>query len=824
MALALFLSASADYSAQPRHRVFAIGNKLMLEELATKRQKPFDMWVSRMANAMVNPEFTDKIIENLDDYLRYGVNALVLSIPGANVGQGKNELYPKHYNADGTLYLQSSVWTDLKRLMEETDRRGMVLMIQYWYFLRSDQVPDDEKALEVTRRVTQWLKDTKYQHYMLDVVNEVPHSGYGNRPIFITSDVIRVVDAVKSVDPNVLVGVSPTNQLICPSGWVGSPPRWVEADLIIGHNWVLDPLNLGAYKLTGPPKDPRSKPYINNEFWAQIDYEKDLRQNPRIPTRYSYGRWNQSTITTYIAELKKLRGYGGYGGIHSFYQQRIPYLPATNGPTTPVAVVGPDGTQPEASLGSGEPSLYWLYREIARMQKFGPLPNQRDFNDGFAPGIETDLGGAWKVDSGSLNQTTVDSSTYFARMVADDGDVEIAFDGRFLADPGASGRLGVQLGGAWVTDPAYRLLVARDQMTLDQVAGPLPAVNVPVGKQYQDQYRLRVHQGRLQVSVSANRVIDVPDTAPISGRNLLLVTRNATAAFDNVRVTPLRSVDFEDGKSGDWAPDQAASWKVATQGANKCWQATTPSAEIRRALLDQRLDDFDLEWTLDLTGAARTGLHFRAADLTKPQGTGYHLVIGRDGAVTLDRQDDVGPPTPLGTAKATTVNPASVVARVKIEGNRIAVSLDGKRLLDVQDPGPALDRGGVALVAHPGTTCIDDLHLAVGPSRFPIARFHPFTGPPLPKGFTVEFGDPDGILDLGYLSLQIDTGGQQFVDITFVLLPIFGVFGYSFTPDGRSLQLHLQATVPIVPFKWTLRAVARDLAGNTTVTDLKLNQ
>jgi hypothetical protein len=820
----LFLIASTESPAQPRHRVFNIGSRLMIEDLTTKRQKPFDMWVSRMANAMVNTEFTNKIIGNLDDYLRYGVNSLVVSIQGANIGKGKNELYPKHYNPDGTLHLQSSVWTNLKRLMEETDRRGMVLMIQYWYFLRADQVPDDEKALEVTRQVTRWLKDTKYRHYMLDVVNEVPHSGYGNRPIFTTADVLKVIDAVKSVDPDVLVGVSPTNQLICPSGWVGTPKRWVEADLVIGHNWVIDPLNQGAYKVTGPPKDPGSKPYINNEFWAQIDYEKDLRQNPRIPTRYSYGRYDQKTITTYLAELRKLRGYGGYGGIHSFYQQRIPYLPATNGPTAPVATVGPEGTQPEASLGTGEPSLHWLYREIARMQKLGPLPAYRDFNDGFAPGLETDLGGAWKVDSGGLNQTTVDSSTYFARMVADEGDVEIAFDGRFLSDPGASGRLGIQLGGAWVTDPAYRLLVARDRVVLDQVAGPLTARTAPAGKQQQDQYRLRVHQGRLTVSAGANRLIDVADPAPIQSRNLLLLSRNASAAFDNVRVTPLRSVDFEDGKSGDWTPEPAAAWKVVTRGTNRCWQATTPSAEIRRALLDQRLVDFSLAFTLDLTGTSRAGLHFRAADLTQAQGVGYHLEIARDGTVKLERQDAGAPRTPLGTAKAKTLDPASVVARVKVEGNRIAVSLDGNRLLDVVDPAPALDRGGVALVAHPGTTCVDDLHLAVGPNRFPIARFHPFTGSPLPRGFTIEFGDPDGILDLGYLSLQIDTGGQQFVDITFVLIPIFGVFGYRFTPDGRSLELHLQGAVPIGSLKWTLRAIARDHDGNTTVTDLKLNQ
>ena len=816
--LALFLVSVA--SAQPFHKITSEGNRFMLENLSTAKKKPFDMWVSRLANALVNTEFTDQIVANLDDYQRYGVNTFVVSLQGANLGQGKNGLYPRHYNTDGTLDLQSPLWTNLERLLRETDKRGMVLILQYWYSLRAYLVPDDGKALDATRRVTQWLKDRKYKHYILDVVNEVPHDAYGSRPIFITIDVLKVIDAVKSVNPDLLVGVSPTSQLMCLEGWLDNPRRWVESDIIIGHNQVLDPLLPGAYKFVAP-SNPGKKPYINNEFWAQINYEKDLRQNPRDENLYNFGRYDQNTVTTYLADLVKLRGYGGYGGIHSFHQQRIPYLPAQGGPTAPVALVGPEGTQPEASMGSGEPSLHWLYRGIARIQKFGPLPTHWDFNE-FVTGFETNLGGDWKRVDNCLAQTNASANPAYARMVADYGDLEIAFDARFLADPGPNGRCGIHLGGATLKDPAYRLSVGRDRITLDQVAGSLPSRTVLTPKRHQDPYCLRILEGRLQVDVNGTTVLDVADVSPIGRRNLLFFTQGATASFDNVRVTPLRLTNFEDGTSRDWKAEQAAAWAVVNRGSGKCWRAIVPASETRRALLDQRIADFSLDIVVDLSQVPGTVLQFRAADLTKAGGIGYYLEVNRDGTVTLERQGDVGPRVNLGSVKSPLQNPASVAVRVKVEGNRIAVHCDGKKLLDVVDVLDPLDRGGLALLARPGTTWFDDIDLRVGPNRFPIARFHPFTGPALPRGFTIEFGDPDGILDLANLSLQVNTGGSIFVDITFVLFPWFSVFGFNFTPDGRSVAFDLNSTVPLGPVNWTFRAVTTDLDGKTTISDLKV--
>jgi hypothetical protein len=820
-AVAVLLWVAADRAtSQPRYRIATGGNRFVLVDRGSQEKRPFDMWITRLSNGLFDARYTDQIVANLDDYLRYGVNTLVVCLQGG--GLGKDELYPRVFNADGSLILQSVVWSNLRRLLQETDRRGMVLMIQYWYFRRDENVPDDEKALEITRRATSWLKDTGYENYLFDVVNEFGHPDYGNRKVFSTPEgALRFLDAVYEVNPAVLACISPAGELAAPEGWLYDLPRgkrWVESGFIIGHNQVEDPLKSENYdpKVGSIPQNPQAKPYVNNEFYTQIEYERTARRNP-LNGLYTWGHWNAQTVDRYLSQLRVLRGYQGYGNIHTRHQQHI----ALNA-DLPVALVGPSGTQPEASPGGGEPSVHWLYREVARMRKFGPLAARVDFEP-HPTGVEYQLVGTWQVRSGVLEQTSTAEDLAWARLTADEGDVEIAIDATFLSDPGPTGRLGILLGAADPDGPAYRLLVGKDRLELDQVGGTLPRQTVLRTKLPIDQYRLRVADGRIAVAVGGKRVIDVADVDPKAGRNLLLVTQRAAASFDNVRITPLRRTDFEDGTPGEWTSEVAGAWKVVPASAtNKHWEVVTPANERRRATLDLDLDDFALELLADLSATSGIDLEFRKADVAQAGGYGYLLAIGRDGSVTLDREEPSSAPVRLAAAQATITNPAAVRVRLCLEGNHVVLAVDGQAALDAVDPGSRLDRGGVALVARPGTTRVDELCLAVGAGRHPAPRFLPFSGPALPRGFTIEIGDPDGLFDLADFRLLINTGGKDFVDITFVLIPFFYVFGFKFPPDGKSIQFTLNSEVLLGPVNWTFRLRATDHDGNTTITDFKV--
>ena len=218
------------------------------------------------------------MLANLDDYQRYGLNTLVVSIQGGGIGYAT---YPTVYNTDGHLLTTSPVWARLQRMMEETDRRGMALFIQYWYFDGDEQVPDDAKALVATRNVTTWLKNTGFEHYLLDVANEFGHGGYYSRPLFTTDQgALQIVDAVKSVNPDVMVGISPPSRIMAPTGTLLNPTRTVTADIIIGHNEICDPSNPGCYRFGPQPTGWKTMPNVNNEFWSQTVYERTARDRP----------------------------------------------------------------------------------------------------------------------------------------------------------------------------------------------------------------------------------------------------------------------------------------------------------------------------------------------------------------------------------------------------------------------------------------------------------------------------------------------------------------------------------------------------------------
>lgn len=796
------LSGAAD--AQARHRIVRTGGSFALEEIATQRSRPFDMWVVRLANAAFDSAFTDEVIANLDDYKRYGLNTIVVGLQGGNIGSGS---YPRVYNPDGTLDMTSPVWANMLRLLDETDRRGIVLCAQFWYFRQDENVPTDAAALIATRNAAQWFLNTGYEHYVYDIANEYLHGGYSGRPLFTTlNGALQLIDAIRSVEPGALIGISPPTKCFAPSGTLSSPTRQVDVDYIIAHNGVQDPNNSGAYHLSTKPANPSNYPYVNNEFWSQIPYERTRRTNPRTNV-LDYGHFSPSNVADYLADLRKLVGYGGTGNVHARRLQHIP-----QGASRPIAIVGPAGTQPEASPGAGEPSLHWVFHGIAQIRGFGPIPNAVDFNGDYAPGIETDLGGTWTTSGGYFRQTDANAATAFARLVAEDGDVEVSVDCGFDSTPGANSAVGFQLGAASPAGPAWRLRAYRDRVELDRLGAPFTAQTVFRGKLFQDAYALRVRDGRVQVRVGGALVIDVADDGAITDHNVLLLTEAAAGRFDNVRVTPMRITDFEDSTTGPWSPRNAAAWDVRSHGLDRAWRASVGSGD-ERAHLGERLADLRLSCVVDLSGVGRLDVVFRSTDATASTLDGYRLDVRGDGSLTLERRDASGASV-LATANAPAINPAAVAIDVTVEGGRIVARIDGSVVLDAIDPLP-LDRGDVVFVAHPGTTWFDDIDLQVGPSRMPIARITAPPGAPIQRDFALEIGDPDGILDVATFQFAAD-GGGGFVDVTWWLLPWFAVFRNSFTPDGRSLLFELNVPAPVSGVDWMLRLRTTDRAGNTT--------
>jgi len=822
LTLSWLILVGSGLTAQPRHRILTERNRFRLEDLNTKQVREFDLWSTRLANAMFDSRFTDRVIANLDDYLRFGVNTLSVSIQGGNLGSTSfNTRYPAVYNQDGSLKLSSPVWSNLKRLLDETDRRGMALIIQYWYFKRDENVPTEGAVLEATRRVTAWLKDTGHRNYILDLVNEFGHQEYGSRAVFTTVEgALELLNAVYETDADALAGMSPQGLLFSPEGYltVGSARRWVEAGITFSHNQPADPLNPNSYYLHGLPKDPLGKPYVNNEFNKQLGYERYPKLDPRT-NLYTYGHWDQKTIDLYIADMKKIRDYGGYANVFSHRQQYI-----TNDADLPIAEIGPAGTQPESTSG-GEGSMHWCFEAIAEIRKFAPPGRRHDFNLGTSYGLETDLVGKWRHANGELRQEDPGQPLAWARLCARDGDVEIAFDAGFLTDPGPNGRFGIQVGAATPAGPAYRLLVSRDALTFDQIGGQLPATRIPWLRWERDRFQLTIRDNRIQLQLNGWTIVDLDDLTPIATKDLLLVTREAAAAFDNIRVGPTMTVTFDDGLTGEWKPDDPKAWTVVevpfTQG-DRIWQAVAGTNEVRYAALDRRVEELDFTFNASLTSAVFTALRFRAADVANAFGTGYLLRVVRDGTIALDRLEGTAPPRSLGTTWAH-IDPSAVTVRVVACGQRIRVLVDGRGVIDVVDPGLPLDRGGLVLLAQGGTARFDNLDLQTGPSLFPDWSIQSSQPQPLGAGLRLTVTDPEGLRDLGDVRLLLDKDDAHgFQDITRYMDPGLGFFRVERTVDGLGGSAQLLHTIPLLGARWTLRLQAKDLNGNITVVDRRL--
>lgn len=803
IAAALVLVAIVG-TAQPRHAIHRVGAGWALEDLATNERRPFDMWISRLANAAFDARYTDAVIEQLDDYKRYGINTIVVSLQGGAIGRAT---YPRVFHPDGALDLASPVYANLRELLRATDERGMVVILQVWYFNRVPNVPTDKAALRATRNAVRWFRNTGYRHFVYDLVNELGTGFAKQRALFSTlPGAIALLDVVRQEHPGVLVGMSPSNGMLWPSGPVRGTNRTVRADFIVSHNQVVKRTNLGGYLFGSSPAQPANWPYMNNEFWVQIPYERVVRRNPRTGAN-DFGHFIASETQRYITDLQSLRADNAFGNVHSRRQQHVAL-----GAQVPVATVGPDGTQPEQPSSPAEPSLHWLFRAIATMRKFGPLAASHDFNDGHAPGFEF-LSGAWNVSSGTLRQLDHKVPSAFARFVGDAGDFVLVFDAAFEGGELAGGELGVQFGDAHPAGESIRLTVEAGRLAIERIGqgewrrartwpGPIPT-----------RFRLEVIGGRIRVVADGATAFDVAEPTPPSGRNVSLFTRRARVRFDNLRFTPVRRVSFDDGKTGDWVALSASHWRVVDVGpGNRAWRATVAPNETRRAVLDRNLDAFALSFDVDLSGAGAIAVILKGDDVTAALPKGYVFTAVSDGTVVLGRSDG-SRVVPLASAAVAVADPSAIRVELTLVERRVVARIDGVLALDVTDTGPRVARGGVAIAATPGTTRIDDLELRTGPNRAPTARVVTHE----PNVLALEFADPDGVTDLSMIEVAVGVQAG-FVDVTPLVVTEGPPFVQRWGRDGLRVAFIVSGGLAQFAKSMPIRVRATDAAGLRTET------
>ena len=232
----------------------------------------------RCSNALVSDADAAELIDSLDVFKSYGVNTVSVFFMGSRFGDVKG------YRPDASLDPVYSA--RMARIIEEADRRGMVVLVGclYWSNSRAKEYLGHWKQAHANRAVantTRWLKEHNYRNVFIDPDNE----GMASKAT--GWSIKKMIDAAHKVDPSFVIGYN--NKAAVPD----------NADVLLHHS----------------PKDG-VRAYIESEgspgdtpggYWGSYSKSDGYYNYIRIG-RYT-ARMKKSQIN---AAINNIRNHAGY--------------------------------------------------------------------------------------------------------------------------------------------------------------------------------------------------------------------------------------------------------------------------------------------------------------------------------------------------------------------------------------------------------------------------------------------------------------------------------------------------------------------------------
>ncbi len=222
--LGLAFSAAALLHSAPtgsRHVLSVVGAELRLDGT------PIKLKGLRTSAALMSDATTRDLIEHLDLFRSYGVNAISVYVMGSRFTDVKG------YRPDATLNPVHAA--RLGRILDAADARGMVVLVGCLYWSTSRAHEDlahwtQDDANRAVANTVAWLRDRQYRHVFVDPDNEgMAHAAKQWR-------IAAMIDAGHAADPRCLIAYNAK----------AVPPA--NADLAIHHS----------------PRIPH-KPYVETE-------------------------------------------------------------------------------------------------------------------------------------------------------------------------------------------------------------------------------------------------------------------------------------------------------------------------------------------------------------------------------------------------------------------------------------------------------------------------------------------------------------------------------------------------------------------------------
>lgn len=157
----------------------------------TLNSTAFKMWGIRVASASQSEELTDMLVANLDAYKSYGVNTVTVFYQGSSGG------YSNPFSPDGNS-IDSGDQSRMERIIQEADKRGMVVIVGLFYQNAPFDFNDAEAVKQAVRTATSKLKP--YRNVIINIANEQNTGNWeDSSSIYDIRDPQKIIDLCKIV-------------------------------------------------------------------------------------------------------------------------------------------------------------------------------------------------------------------------------------------------------------------------------------------------------------------------------------------------------------------------------------------------------------------------------------------------------------------------------------------------------------------------------------------------------------------------------------------------------------------------------------------------